>query len=274
LFSGVIKDPAITGGTGKLGLTIEGGGTLTLAGASVYAGDTTISAGTLALFGAGTLNSTNGNIIIAAGATFDVSGVTSSPYHMRTHKTLIGGGVSGGATINGPLVLNGGSFVTLNYVSGTPAINVTGGELTLNANLTTVTVSGSALGAGSYKVISASAGGSVAGTLPSSVTVGGSGLAAPSLTGSLRITGGELWLDVAAPQPPVITSVSYDGANLIFNGTNGIAGNTYYVQAATNLATPNWVPIFTNMFDVNGDFSVTNAVSPAIPVRFYRLQLQ
>jgi uncharacterized repeat protein (TIGR03803 family) len=38
---------------------------------------------------------------------------------------------------------------------------------------------------------------------------------------SLRITNGELWLDVALPQQPVITGSSFDGANLIFTGTNG-----------------------------------------------------
>ena len=185
----------------------HGGGTLTLTNVSTFTGDTTISAGTLALSGAGSLNSTAGSISIAAGATFDVSGVTTPPYHVRTGKTLSGGGVSGGATINGALSQNGGGFLTLIYVSGTPAINVTGGELTLNGCATTVTVSGSALGLGSYKLISAGAGGSVAGTLPASVTVGGSGLAA-NTTASLRITSGELWLDVASAvvPRPVITS--------------------------------------------------------------------
>ena len=273
-FFGVIKDSAVGGGVGvgKLGLTLTGG-TLTLAGVNVYAGDTTISAGTLALSGAGTLNSTNGNIIIAAGATFDVSGVTSPPYNMRTHKTLIGGGVSGGATINGALSLNAGSFVNLNYVSGTPAINVTGGALTFNANSTTVTVSGPPLAVGSYKLISASAGGAVAGSLPPSVTVAGSGLAGGT-SASLRLTSGELWLDVAVPQP-VITSFTYDGTNLIFSGTNGTSGNTYYVLASTNVTLPltNWVPVFTNVFQSNGVFTVTNPVSSAIRARFYLLKL-
>ena len=274
-FGGVIKDSA-AGGIGKVGLTVSGGGTLTLTSVSTFTGDATISAGTLALSGAGSLNSTNGSISIAAGATFDVSGVTSPPYNVRTGKTLSGGGVAGGATINGALSLNGGWFLTLTYVSGTPAINVTGGELTLSGCLTTVTVSGSALGIGSYKLISAGAGGSVAGTLPPSVTVVGSGLAA-NTSASLRITSGELWLDVAtaAVPRPVITSFSYDGASLILSGTNGIAGNTYYVLASTNVAAPlsNWEPVFTNQFEANGVFSVTNAVSPAIPARFYLLQL-
>jgi autotransporter-associated beta strand protein len=197
VFAGAIKDSAAGGtGTGKVGLTLAGG-TLTLQGTNTFTGDATISAGTLALSQMGSLNSTAGSIIIGAGETFDVSGVTSPPANVPTGKTLSGGGVTGGATINGALVLSGGSSLSLTYVSGTPAINVTGGELTLNANPTTVTVSGAALGAGSYKLISAGTGGSVAGTLPGSVTVGGSGLAA-NTTASLSIISGELWCVVQA----------------------------------------------------------------------------
>ena len=274
-FGGVIQD-AVSGGTHKMGLILAGG-TLTLTNICTYTGDTIISSGTLALSGVGALNSTAGAISLSGGATFDVSGVTAPPYKVRTGKTLSGGDATGGATINGALTENGGGFLVLNYVSGTPAINVTGGELTLSGCATTVTVSGSPLGAGSYRLISASAGGSVAGTLPASVTVGGSGLTPANLLTSLRFTGGELWLDATSTvaPPPVITDSSYDGANLIFSGTNGIAGNTYYVLASTNVAAPltNWLPVFTNTFDVNGAFSVTNAVSGAIPARFYLLQL-
>jgi hypothetical protein len=81
----------------------------------------------------------------------------------------------------------------------------------------------------------------------------------------------------AVPPQPVITGFSYYGAgpSLILSGTNGIEGNTYYVVASTNVAAPlsNWQPVFTNTFGANGVFSVTNAVSGAIPARFYRLQL-
>ena len=93
---------------------------------------------------------------------------------------------------------------------------------------------------------------------------------------SIARAAGDMMFNAVPPQP-VITGVSYDGANsrLILSGTNGTEGNTYYVLASTNVAAPlsNWQPVFTNTFGTNGVFSATNAVSGAIPARFYRLQL-
>ncbi|WP_220716069.1 autotransporter outer membrane beta-barrel domain-containing protein [Candidatus Rhabdochlamydia porcellionis] len=66
-YAGVIQ------GTG--GVTKQGSGIFTLTGANTYSGGTTINAGTLALSGAGALNST-GDVIINAG-TFDISGITA-----------------------------------------------------------------------------------------------------------------------------------------------------------------------------------------------------
>ena len=106
--------------------------------------------------------------------------------------------------------------------------------------------------------------------------MGGSGLAAKT-TASLRITSGELWLDVVSTvvPRPVITSFRYEDARLILSGTNGTVGNTYYELASTNVAAPlsDWERVFTNRFEANGVFSVTNAVSLDTPARFYLLQL-
>jgi hypothetical protein len=45
--------------------------------------------------------------------------------------------------------------------------------------------------------------------------------------------------------------------------------------SSTNLATPlaNWVPVSTNAFDSNGNFSITNPVGGA-PRNFYILKVQ
>jgi hypothetical protein len=47
------------------------------------------------------------------------------------------------------------------------------------------------------------------------------------------------------------------------------------VLSSTNvsLTPPDWTRIATNQFDSNGAFAITNALNPALPQNFYRLQL-
>jgi fibronectin-binding autotransporter adhesin len=93
-----------------------GAGALILTAANSYSGNTTISAGTLALSGSGSINNSP-NIAIASGAIFDVSAV-SGGYVLGTGQKLSGEGtVSGAATINGTLA-PGASIGTLNFSSG------------------------------------------------------------------------------------------------------------------------------------------------------------
>ncbi len=57
--------------------------------------------------------------------------------------------------------------------------------------------------------------------------------------------------------PAAITGVNYDGANIIFSGSNGPAGGEYRVLSSTNVANPlaSWIPVATNYFGGNGRFS-------------------
>ena len=70
---------------------------------------------------------------------------------------------------------------------------------------------------------------------------------------------------------PSINSVQINSLNLILSGTNGTAGGSYSVLSSTNVAKPltNWTVITIGTFGPLGDFSVTNAVNPAEPQRFY-----
>jgi hypothetical protein len=78
-----------------------------------------------------------------------------------------------------------------------------------------------------------------------------------------------------AGQPPVVTSSAMlNGGQFALSGTNGFAGDNYYLFSSTNLASGNWTVETTNTFDANGAFSLTNAVMPGAPQKFYRLQLQ
>ena len=206
-FGGVIQN-----GSGTLSLTKIGGGTLTLSGTNIHSGTTRILAGKLQMGAVGLISSSP--ISVGPGATFDLSLVAAPPYVINPGQTLEGSGATG--SIEGSLSLDGGANLNLTYSAGTPTLNVTNGTLTLNANATTVNVTGSPIGDGSYKLISKSGTGLVAGTV-GSVSVVGSGIVGGG-TANLAISGGELYLNVTGGATVVQWGTG--------NGTwgNGIAG--------------------------------------------------
>jgi hypothetical protein len=91
----------------------------------------------------------------------------------------------------------------------------------------------------------------------------------PGETGVRRIRGNIL------SDPLQITSALLAGSNLVFGGSGGSAGGTYYALASTNPAAwmTNWALVVTNTFGMDGSFSVTNVVDPAKPRQFFRLQV-
>ena len=111
-------------------LTKTGAGMLILAGANLHSGMTTISNGTLALVGSGSIaNSTE--IYVVSGATLDVSSISAPPFTVGAAQTLSGDGtVAGAARVNGTLA-PGTGFGT----GGTLTFN---DPLTLAAGSTTV----------------------------------------------------------------------------------------------------------------------------------------
>ena len=180
------------------GLTKAGAnGTLILNATETYTGPTTVNAGTLALGASGALNAAS-NVSIAAGATFDVSGLgASATYTLGSGATLTANGT--GTTLGSTAAaITGGSSGTVNlgarpinltftpsvYAGDTthPALYISQGALALNANAVIITNnSGTPLGNGDYRIIQVGNGssGSITGTAPSgTVTVGGSGVAA------------------------------------------------------------------------------------------------
>ena len=72
---------------------------------------------------------------------------------------------------------------------------------------------------------------------------------------------------------PAIGGMALSGTNLVFTGSGGVAGTTYYVLASTNVALPlaGWRRVLTNFFDGAGGFAVTNAVSG--PQQFYVIEV-
>ncbi len=83
--------------------------------------------------------------------------------------------------------------------------------------------------------------------------------------------------DTTLPEPkPVITNIVVSGSNVILKGNNGLANAVYNILSSTNVATPltNWTVTATHVFDINGNFNATNAITPGTPNTFYRLQAQ
>ena len=82
----------------------------------------------------------------------------------------------------------------------------------------------------------------------------------------------------AGPAQPGIVSFKQSGANLVISGYDGLAGQTYYVLATTNLILPvnQWTPISTNVLAGTGNFTITltNAVNLNAPHNFYILKVQ
>ena len=208
LFSGVISEAG--------NVIKEGSGTWTLSGGNTYSGNTIINGGTLALSGAGTI--ANSPVIsIAGGATFSVAG-RSGTLTLASGKgiTVTATGSASPATIvtalgidlatagNSPL-----AFSSFSSAGGAPlAIAGAGLVMLSGGDSVTVTVTGGALADGSYTLISKGASGGVSGTAPTSVSVGGNGVA-PGALSSLAIVGNELVLLVETPVTvPVLTSPS------------------------------------------------------------------
>jgi autotransporter-associated beta strand protein len=261
-------EPLQSGTAHDGGLTKLGSGTVTLGEANTYNGNTVIGNGVLALSGSSSI-ADSANIIIAGGATFNVSAL-SSAFTLSSGQILSNSAST--ATINGSLATSSGTL-SLTYAAGTPSLNLAGGTLTLSPN-TVINIynTGAALPGGVYTLIAAG-GGTVGGTLPSSVAMNGNGLAAGA-TASLQTASGALQL-VVTPHTPFITGISLNGTTLTITASNGPNGEPFVLMGSTNLLLPlnQWTPLLTNHFDGSGNLNLsTNIINPANPLEFYFLQ--
>lgn len=137
----------------------------------------------------------------------------------------------------------------MNY-NGTPTLLVSNGTFTLNNNSVTVTVLGSALSAGSYKLVSTTTGGTVGGSVSgSTLIVNGAGAVASA---NLQISGGELYLVVLGATTLGLSSSSNpSGFNDALTFTNSILTNGVIAGTASG----------TVIFQTNGVAFSTNSLS-------------
>jgi autotransporter-associated beta strand protein len=248
-------------------------GTLTLLAVNTNSGSTTISAGTLALSGTAGLPNTS-LISIAGGATFSVSGLTST-FVLGSSQTL-----SNNASATGTITCNlntATGTVSVSYTNGTPALTVSNGTLTLAAGTVfKINNTGPALaGSTTNRIISKGSGGIVAGTAPTTVTVSGGGAAAAA---SLQIIGGELFLVVAPAAPSTPPNfppggITVSGSGIVSLVATGAVGGTYSLWATTNLAlspvTNTWTRLLTNAIIATSPFTNLDMKATNYPQRFY-----
>lgn len=225
-FAGSIVD---SGSGTKVNLGV-GGGTFTLTGNNRYRGNTLVSGGTLALSG-GAVITNSANIVVASGAIFDVSALTSTFTLAQALPGQTLSNIATGAIISGNNNTASGT-VSLIYDGVNPSFIITNGTMTLStATVFKVNNTGAPLTPGTYKIISKTTGGTVAGTVPSSVAVTGGPSAG---TPTLAIVGGELYLTVGGASSISYTATgpfTYNGAaqspTVNFTGSTGAQTSAY-----------------------------------------------
>jgi autotransporter-associated beta strand protein len=247
-------------------LAKSGAGLLTLYAANTYTGNTTVNVGTLALGASGSIDNST-NIVVAGGATLDVSAVSFAVSAGRS----IGSSSPGALSIGNVDVSNGALGLTCN--DSASALSVLNGSLTL-ASGTSVTVSntGSAFGNGSYKLVTAGSGGAVVGGVPASVSVVGGGIGNGG-SAVLSLVSNELYLDVSGvasvnTNPPVLVN-TISGNTMTLSWPEDHLGWRLEVQTntlSTGLGT-NWLtwPDSTNVT------TVPITVDRSNPTMFFRL---
>jgi rhamnogalacturonan endolyase len=271
-FDGIITN----GSVGTVAITKTGSGILTLTNANGYTAGTTINGGTLFV------KNTKGSATGSGAVTVNSSG------------TLAGtGGISGNVTVNSGGALSAGNPLgTLSFPNTT--LTLAGGSTTFMqvqhspltnsvVNVTTMAAGGAIIEGGTLVVTNSNATAFAGGDsfklfIASSYSGSFTNFILPALPTGLEWNTSPLatsgTLSVVALSTPTIANVSIVNGNLVVSGTNGTANWTYYILAATNLVSPQWVPIYTNQFDGSGNFSATNAINSTTPQTFYELQLQ
>jgi fibronectin-binding autotransporter adhesin len=271
------------GGTG--GLIKSGTSPLILSGSIAYTGETLIDAGTLELTNDVTL-ATSTNITIATGATLDMQGtalslvsgqslngsgtVINSTLTAGTGSTVAPGvGGVGVLTIDGAITLAGNTTVDLSPATATNGVLASTGGITYGGTLNLVNLSASPLpNNSSYKIFQ---GTNYSGSF-SSIVPATPGPNQAWNTSALATTG---TIKVVSVAPLAFGHIALVGGNVVLSGANGPASGQYYVLTSTNLTLPeaSWTRIATNSFDVNGNFSFTNSLTPPAPQRFFQIQL-
>jgi autotransporter-associated beta strand protein len=236
---------------GPAGVEKDGPGNLALAANNTYSGQTLVNGGGLSVTGS---LGTGG--VEVANATLSGTGVIMGPVVVGSGGILSLGNSSGPLTISNSLVLLAGSttFVTLNAANaghaavqglssvtygGTLVVSNLSGVLTLGQSFS---IFGSAPASGNFTSIQPPPG--------------------PWLRWRFDPATGQISVVSSASQP-TFSNVNLVGNSLVFGVTDGPPGSPCYIMASADLSLPKaaWTRISTNVFDVSGNFTSTNAIN-------------
>jgi autotransporter-associated beta strand protein len=263
-------DGAIVNGTvGTVAVSKTGSGTLVLTGTNNYSAGTTINGGTLLVNNAKGSGTGLGTVAVNLSGSLGGTGIISGAVTVNSGGALAPGNPLGTLTISNNLTLAASSTVFM-QVQHLPLTNDSvkvSGTLTEGGTLNVTNFNGTTFVVGdSFKLFNA---GTYSGAFnnfilpPLSAGLGWN-------TSALNASG---TLSVVTLSSPTITSAKILNGSLVVSGTGGLANWPYYVLNATNLVSPQWVPIATNQFDGSGNFVFTNAINPLWPQSYYLLQL-
>ena len=291
------------------GCTLNGGGTASVQDYLAVAGGGLVNLpAPLYLYGpltnAGTINLTNNSITIfnngtltyqgglvnLAGGTLDfwgpggITGYYGQDYLINQGQMLKSLGVGTTTTLNISRFTNQAAITALHGVLQLTQVTLQAPG-SLNVGLSSATDAGQiALGGNA----------ALAGTFSASLNNGYvpapgdyfSGVTYGSFSGqfsSLHLPAAVYWqtrydtsaLKILAGVPQFGTALR-SGTNWVLRGSAGLAGNGYRLLTSTDLFAPlaNWIPLVTNIFDINNRFSYTNSSYLTVPQQFYCLQLQ
>ncbi len=264
-----LASPIGNGGSG--GLTVKStaaGGGLNLQGANNYSGNTTVTNARLTASNLAGSATGYGDVLVLNGGVLSGNGAVAGSVVVASGGALSLGSTADSLVVGNNLTLNSGSTTTL-QIQRSPAANSSvsvGATVTFGGTLVVTNMGGALTNGDSFQLFSAA---------NYSGTFGGYVLPAIATnlvwnTNSLVASG---VITVASRTVPIITSVQFDGVNLIVSGYGGLNAWPYYLVASTNLTLPlaNWTRLATNTFDSAGGFGFTNAVNAGTPQCFYRV---
>jgi len=216
-FSGLL----VNGSTGKLGLTKQGSGALTLTGANTFTGITNVNVGVLNIRNNTATGTTAGGVAVASGAALQLQ-----------HNIAVG---VESLTLNGLGISSDGAMRNISGNNSWAGAIALGSATRINSDSGTLTLSGNITGAGQNLTVGGSANTSISGvigTTTGTLTKDGSGIltltGASTYAGVTKISAGTLSINTIANGGTAssIGASTNAAKNLVFDG-----GTLYYTGA-------------------------------------------